>query len=65
MAITANPADIERSLRGISFPASKDELIRHARDNDAEMDVLDALRSIPEGRYNSSAEITQALVDFI
>lgn len=54
-----NPAAVERYLRGIAFPATKDDLIEQARDNDAPGDVLKALDMLDDKRYDSVVDITK------
>lgn len=39
------------SLRGVRFPATRDELIARARANGAEEEVLERLGEIPARRY--------------
>lgn len=56
-----NPAKIEESIRGIDFPASKEDLLNRARENNADQEELDALKGLPEQEFNTSADITQAL----
>lgn len=53
------PANIMKHLKGINFPASKSDIISHARsgagpDTDS---VIDILNKIDDGRYDSPAEV--------
>jgi hypothetical protein len=46
---------------GARFPASKEDLLVHARDNGAGQDVLEVLESLPNGRkFGSLADVTKA-----
>jgi len=50
-------AEISKYLSGINFPCSKEELINHARRNNAPENVLQTLRRIPDRTYNSMSDV--------
>jgi hypothetical protein len=52
---------VQKSLGGISYPATKEQLIEHARGNQAEKDVLDALQNIPDREYDGPNEVSKAV----
>jgi hypothetical protein len=53
-----SPALLQRHLHKAGFPATRDELIAHAR---AECDrVVAALRELPDRRYSRPAEVSRA-----
>jgi hypothetical protein len=52
---------VQKSLGGISYPATRDQLIEHARGNKADSDVLDALQSIPDREYDGPNEVSKAV----
>jgi hypothetical protein len=52
---------VQKSLGGISYPATKEQLIEHARRNQAEKDVLDALQNIPDREYDGPNEVSKAV----
>ena len=56
-----NPIEIQKFLHGISFPVTKEEIIKVAQDNDAEQKVFEVLEKLPAKNYSSVAEITQEL----
>lgn len=56
-----NPADIQKFLNGIEFPAGKDELVDHASSEGADPDALDILEQLPEKMYDSPTEIMQEI----
>ena len=41
-------ANVTHHLTGTHFPASKEDLLRRARDNGAGQDMLEVLESLPE-----------------
>jgi hypothetical protein len=53
--------DIQRSLKGASYPADKTRLRETAASNGADDDVLQALDALPEQQYGSPAEVSKAL----
>lgn len=46
-----SPAQVESYLKGISFPASKQDIIQQAEDNSADKPVLNILESLREKEY--------------
>ena len=56
-----NPIDAQRHLSGVDYPASKQDLISEAQNQDADQDVIEALQSIPDKDYNSPTEVTHEL----
>jgi hypothetical protein len=64
MADKVNPIQAQKFLGGIDYPASKDDLVKHAEEQGADEDVLSVLREIPDRQYDGpnavSHEISQA-----
>ncbi len=54
-----NPIEIEKSLRAIDFPATKEEIITKAKENGASRDVLDALNKMTEKEYQKPMDVTK------
>ena len=48
-------------LQGTEFPATRDEIVQTAADNDAPVEVINFFKSLPKQRYDSYEE---ALRDF-
>ena len=46
-----------RYLNGVHFPAKKEDLLRLARDNGAEEDVIEVIEALPDEQYQSVADI--------
>jgi len=56
-----SPAIVTHHLKGMHFPASKDDLLDRARDNGAGQDVLEVLESFPEGEeFETLADVMKA-----
>jgi hypothetical protein len=45
----------------MSYPATKEQLVEHARSNKADQDVLDALQGIPDQEYDGPNEVSKAV----
>ena len=43
-----NPANVATYLKGIDYPAKKDDLVQHAKKNGAESEVIDVINRMPE-----------------
>jgi hypothetical protein len=52
---------VQKYLSGADYPASKQELIEHAKKKRADKDALQALSSIPDRRYEGPNEVSQAV----
>lgn len=50
-------ATIAQALSGIDFPANKNDLVEHARKNNADNEVIEALKEMPDEQYTSMADV--------
>ena len=57
----ASPIAVETYIKGIDFPAEKDELIEQATANAAPEDVLHVLNHLGEKTYHSPIEVANAV----
>ncbi len=54
----ASPTDVQKALKGADYPASREDLIELARENDAPDEVVEELESsLQEDEYGSSSEV--------
>ena len=57
-------ANIAQHLNGMHFPASKDDVLKRARDGGAGQDVLEVLESFPDGEeFETAADVMKAYGD--
>ena len=49
------------SLRGIRYPATKQQLVDQARSNRADEEALDSLRCMPEREYSGLDEVSRVI----
>jgi len=54
-----SPVEIDSYLKGVDFPADLDELIEHASQNGAPLDVINMLEQMPDREYGSAADVAK------
>jgi len=59
-AVGHSPANVTKHLKGIDFPANKQELVKHAQQTKADQDVINELQKIEERQYGSMADVMKA-----
>ncbi len=59
----ANPdfIEVQKSLSGVDYPASKQSLIDHARGQGASEDILQALERIPDREYDGPNAVSEQI----
>jgi hypothetical protein len=55
-----SPIDIQKALSGLDYPARKDDIIRHAEQNGADKEVLEALRKVEDREYEGPSGVSSA-----
>lgn len=55
-----SPANIQKHLRGVDYPADRDQLLQVARRNDAPAEVLEEIRNMPEQEYGGPQDVMNA-----
>jgi hypothetical protein len=58
-----SPIDIQKALGGMDYPARKDDIVRHAEQNGADQEVLEALRRIEDREYEGPSGVSSAVFD--
>ena len=59
--MAVNPVQVQRFLGGVDYPADKDTVVRTARDRGADDAVCRTLQSLPEQRFNSPNDVSEAI----
>jgi uncharacterized protein DUF2795 len=49
-----NPLDVQKHLKGVDYPASKEDLASTAEGNNAPGDLVEQLRNLPDEEYRRS-----------
>jgi hypothetical protein len=56
-----SPIDIQKALKGMNYPATKDQILEHAKGSDK--DVLEALQKIDDREYEGPSGVSAAVFD--
>lgn len=56
----ANPIQIQKYLKGVDYPASKQDLIRNAKENGADESVCASLEQLPDEDFQTPADVSEA-----
>ncbi len=56
-APSSSTATIAQALSGIDFPANRKDLVEHAKKNNADNEVIQALNGMPDEKYSSMADV--------
>ena len=56
-----SPIDIQKALKGMDYPATKEQILEHAKGGDK--DVLDALGKIDDREYEGPSRVSAAVFD--
>lgn len=57
----SKPVNVQQYLAGVDYPATKQDLIDAASDNDAPQEVIEALSGVAEKEYGSAADVSAEL----
>ena len=52
---------LQQYLRGVNFPAQKEEVASNAESNGAPQNVVDGIRNAGQNQFNSQDEVLQAV----
>lgn len=58
-----SPAEIQKYLKGLGYPAYKDEVIECAQDNDAPNEILGMLEKLPADEFGGPQDIMKVFGD--
>ncbi|MFB2881976.1 DUF2795 domain-containing protein [Floridanema aerugineum] len=56
-----NPVQIQKDLKGIDYPVSKQDLVKHAQQNGADEKVCATLEKLPDREYETPTEVSKAI----
>lgn len=52
-----SPENVEKHLKNANYPATKQDLLRVAKSNDAPEDVLSSIRDLPKDRFEGPKDV--------
>jgi hypothetical protein len=56
-----SPIDLQKTLSGVSYPSSKQDIMSHAKSNGADQEILDALNALPDGDISGPDRVQKAV----
>jgi len=54
-------SQLQGFLGGMDYPASRQDVVNHARAMGADADIVDTLRNLPYDRFSSADDISEAV----
>lgn len=57
---TVSPVDVERAIKGVPYPTTKDKLVEYARQHGTPENVIGGIRSMPGDRFESETDVATA-----
>jgi hypothetical protein len=58
-----NPIQLQKHLKGVDYPASKEQLIEHAQKQGADENAISVLQQIPDQEYDTPTDVSAAVGD--
>lgn len=55
-----SPTSITHHLKGMAFPATKEDLEKHAKEHGADREVMETIRGMPEESFETMADVMKA-----
>lgn len=56
-----NPIELQKHLKGLEYPASKDDVISHAEKNGIDKEVKSILEQLPDEEFETPTDISKAV----
>lgn len=56
-----NPVQLQKHLKGVDYPARKQDLIDHVREKGADAEAISALDQLPDREFKNPIEVSQAI----
>ena len=57
------PIKVQKYLKGVSYPASKEDLINHAKKNKADNELVSMLEQMKSKKFANPSDVSKALGD--
>ncbi len=58
-----NPVQLQKHLKGVDYPATKQDLIDHVKQKGADEEAISALDKLPDREFKNPIEVSQAIAD--
>ena len=56
-----NPIEVQKHLKGVQYPASREDVVAAAESNGAPQEIIDALRSASQDEFDGPNAVQAAL----
>jgi hypothetical protein len=56
-----NPIQLQKHLKGVDYPASKEQLVQHAQKQGADDNAISVLQQLPDEEYESPTDVSEAV----
>ncbi|HEX8101441.1 MAG TPA: DUF2795 domain-containing protein [Solirubrobacteraceae bacterium] len=56
-----NPIEVQKHLKGVDYPASKDDLVSTAEGNGAPSEVVEQLRGMGKDSFDGPSAVVEAI----
>ncbi len=56
-----NPIQLQKYLKGMDYPAKKQDLLEHAKEQGADRDICSTLEQLPDEEYETPADVSKAV----
>ncbi|MBW4498233.1 MAG: DUF2795 domain-containing protein [Scytonema hyalinum WJT4-NPBG1] len=56
-----NPIQLQKHLKGVDYPASKEQLVQHAQKQGADENAISVLQQLPDEEYESPTDVSEAV----
>jgi hypothetical protein len=56
-----SPIDIQKALGGIDYPATKQDIVKHAQDHGGGNYVIEALQGIDDREYDGPSGVSESV----
>lgn len=56
-----NPVQLQKDLKGMNYPASKQDLLKHAQQKGADENVCATLEKLPDREYETPTDVSKAV----
>ena len=59
--MAVNPIQLQKYLKGMDYPAGKDDILKKAEQEGADENVRATLQKLPDETYQTPADVSQAV----
>jgi len=56
-----NPIELQKHLKGVDYPASKEDVIAKAKENGADQELQSALENLSDEQFETPADVNKAI----